>query len=243
MSDLNTYFSQHFLNTEQLAAVCQLSQSNLLDLIQHQLIPGPSYVVSKSTARSYVFRELPADGATDGEYFHPATEVWANIARHVIDEVGRHRAYEALKQRFAVNLQCALADLNASVWRLRDSFADDGAVIHEGLRIRTESVWEHFLHGTFGLCVANPISEAAIARKEVLQEKLTALSENGTKKTFSEGEARTVLELIDAYATAAMPFSPIEYPISSRKRLVEDLSTRVKAVQQGAATDSLSRLS
>jgi hypothetical protein len=97
----------------------------------------------------------------------------------------------------------------------------------EGLRARVESTWEHFLLGTFGLCVADPSSEAAIARKEVLQEKLTMLSDNGAKNEFSEAEARALLELIDAYAQAAMPFSPIEYAVSSRKRLVEDLSARI----------------
>lgn len=36
-------------------------------------------------------------------------------------------------------------------------------------------------------------------------------------------------ELIDAYAAAAMPFSPIEYPRSSRKRLVENLRANLRA--------------
>ena len=132
-------------------------------------------------------------------------------------------------------MQVALADLNATVWRLPDSFNESGLVIVAGLQARLESLWDHFLQGTFGLCVADPVSEAAIARKEVLQEKLIALSENGKKAAFSAAEAQPLLDLIDDYANSSMPFSPIEYPISSRKRLVEDLALRIKSLQPSPA--------
>ena len=77
--------------------------------------------------------------------------------------------------------------------------------------------------------MANPISEAHIAYKEVLQEKLTQLSDNGKKTSYPVWELAALLELINAYAAAAMPFSPVEYPLSSRKRLVEDLQARLTA--------------
>jgi hypothetical protein len=234
VADLNTYLAAHFLTTKQLAAVCLLSEQQLLELVESRLIPRPSYVVSRSTVKSYVFGEMQAVGAIDGQYFHPASKVWVDAALRVLAEVGGQHASETLRVRFAQKLRDALAELNSTTWRLHDSFADDGSAIHEGLRLRIESVWEHFLQGTFGLCVANPISEAAIARKEVLQEKLSALSENGARATYTQTEANTLLELIDAYAKSAMPFSPIEYPVSSRKRLVEDLSARIASAQQGA---------
>jgi hypothetical protein len=81
--------------------------------------------------------------------------------------------------------------------------------------------------GTFALCVANPISEAHIAYKEVLQEKLAQQSESGAKMVFSPQEVFAMSELIDRYAAAAMPFSPIEYALSSRKRLVEELRANI----------------
>jgi hypothetical protein len=66
----------------------------------------------------------------------------------------------------------------------------------------------------------------------VLQEKLAALSESAIGSRTDE-EMRALLQLIDAYASAAMPFSPIEYPLSSRKRLVEELSARIAAARPG----------
>jgi hypothetical protein len=174
---------------------------------------------------------MRADGAADGEFFHPENSVWVGIARGVIADVGSQAAHDELKARFSANLIRALRDLNASTWRLRDSFADDGSVIEEGLRARVESNWLHFLEGTFGLCVAHPISEAAIARKEVLQEQLTAMSDNGARRKFSVEETRLLREVIAAYSEISMPFSPIEYPVSSRKRLIDDLLVRIDATE------------
>ena len=79
------------------------------------------------------------------------------------------------------------------------------------------------------MCVAHPDCEAAIARKEVLQEKLVALTDNGSTSSYPNDKAQQILDLIDAFAQSAMPFSPVDYALSSRKRLVDDLRQRVVA--------------
>lgn len=233
MTPLDRYLSEYFLDFDQLAAASGLSQRQLRQLLAERLIPAASYVVASDTVTSYVFGTLPAPGATPGEYFHPAVLVWIARAEQVIAQVGRAPAHAALQARFVTNMRRALADMNTAIWPLRDAFADDGSML-DGLHARIESLWEHFLHGTFGLCVANPVSEADIAHKEVLQEKLTALSADGAKREYAETETRALLELIAAYEAAAMPFSPIEYPLSSRKRLADDLKARL----EGSANSS-----
>lgn len=237
MSELDVYLSQYFLDTEQMAAASGLPVASLLTLVRERLVPGPSYVVANGAMlKSYVFGEMAAGAAKEGSYFHPATAVWVDRAIHVIAEVGREQAGGVLRARFAERMQAALAELNDSTWRLPDCFSEDGTPITEGIARRMQSIWAHFMHGTFGLCVANPVSEMAIARKEVLQEKLTALSANGTRFAYSADEALAMLDLIDAYADSAMPFSPIEYAVSSRKRLVEDLATRIRTAGVFAET-------
>jgi hypothetical protein len=233
MSPLDAYLAKHFLAAKDFAAVCQVEPDELFDWIAKQLVPAAAYVVSDSTTvSSYVFGKMPTPRSTDGHYFHPGNAIWIQKARKAIAEFGPERAAHELKLQFHANFHVALAELDASTWRLHDSFAPDGAPIAIGLQARIDHIWEHFLRGTFGLCVANPGSESAIARKEVLQEKLVALSQNGTKVEFPPAEAQDMLTLIDAYAQSAMPFSPIEYPISSRKRLVEDLRDKILAVQR-----------
>lgn len=237
MSELDVYLSQYFLDTEQMAAASGLPVAALLTLVRERLVPGPSYVVANgATLKSYVFGEMAAGAAKEGSFFHPATAVWVDRAIHVIAEVGREQAGTVLRARFAERMQAALAELNDSTWRLPDCFAEDGTAIPDGIAKRMQSIWAHFMHGTFGLCVANPVSEMAIAGKEVLQEKLTALSANGTRFAYTADEALAMLDLIDAFADSAMPFSPIDYPISSRKRLVDDLAARIRLAIQSVET-------
>lgn len=227
MTTLNNYLEKHFLNEVQLASASAMHLDELDALIQNRLVPAPSYVVTGAgNVCSFVFGEMSAPG----RYFPPSQLAWIERARRAIAGGGATENIEAsLKARFTTTFGTALATLNLSTWRLRDSFGDDGAPLDDGLRVRTDAAWEYFLNGTFALCVANPLSEAHIAYKEVLQEKLTQLSDNGRKTVFSPQLAQATHELIDAYAAASMPFSPIEYASSSRKRLVEDLRANLRA--------------
>lgn len=230
MTELDRYLAQHYLNEAQLIAAAAIGRDDLATMIGEHLVPAPSYVVSgHGTLTSFVFGELPAPGATPGRYFHPAQLAWIARARAVRANVPAAEAAAQLQATFRANFAAALATLNLTTWRMADSFDDTGAPVAAGLLTRTESAWMYFLNGTSGLCVANPVSEAHIAVKEVLQEKLTHLSENGGRTAFSAGEATAMHALIDAYAAAAMCFSPVEYARSSRKRLVEDMRAALPA--------------
>lgn len=230
MTELDTYLAQHYLNEIQLARAGSIDIGTLNALIRDRLVPAPAYVVTDNgELQSHVFGAMAAPGATAGRYFHPSQLVWIARAREAIANDAARDISAHLKERFAGNFAVALATLNLTTWRLRDCFQDDGTPIADGLLVRTDSAWTYFLNGTFALCVANPVSEAHIAVKEVLQEKLTQQSENGGKRTYSAPQLLQMHELIDDYALASMPFSPIEYPRSSRKRLVEDLRAKMRA--------------
>ncbi|MFD2367059.1 DUF6058 family natural product biosynthesis protein [Pseudoduganella sp. GCM10020061] len=230
MTELDHYLATHYLDVAQSAAAANLTADEFEALVDRHLVPAPSYVVtSDGTLVSHVFGALPAPGSREDRYFHPSQSIWIARARHAIATCGEDGAEARLKEQFSTAFACALAALNLSTWRLRDSFDDSGLPIAAGLNARTDSAWSHFLHGTFGLCVASPVSEAHIAYKEVLQEKLACLSDHGARIAFPAGQGACMLELIDAYAAASMPFSPIEYARSSRKRLVDDLRTKLSA--------------
>lgn len=226
MSDLDLYLQDNYLSAEQLASACDISIDELNELIRLRLVPEPSYVVTEqATVKSYVFGEMNAPDSTPGSYFHPGNRTWIELARR---SEFRHDE-EAIKRRFEREFTDTLVELNATTWRLSDSFSDNGEIVGTGLRSRLDAAWEHFLKGTFGLCVANPTSASEIARKEILQEKLSSLTANGSKHVFAGSELDTVLALIDDYAASSMPFSPIEYPHSSRKRLVDDMRAKARS--------------
>jgi hypothetical protein len=222
MQPLNAYLARHFFDRPQLAAASAVSREVLDGLLSRRLIPAPSYVVKDSQLCSAVFGTMSAPGAVHGQYFHRDMVVWVQLASECCARRPGERAYVMLKDRFTSNLRIALADLDRTVWRLRDCFRDDASLVADGVAARCDSMWQHFQDGTYGVCVARPLSEHAIARKEVLQEKLIALTDNGSRTQFSTQQRQAVDETITAYADACMPFSSLDYLRSSRKRLVDD---------------------
>jgi hypothetical protein len=231
MTELDDYLSTHYLTAPQVARAAGISADELEALIGMRLVPAPSYVVNSGTVTSFVFGAMDAPGSTSGRYFHPSQRTWIIRARAILASGPAHTAKARLQEQFRASFSAALAALNGTTWRMADSFDDAGAPIPAGLALRLDSAWNYFLNGTFGLCVANPATEAQIANKEVLQEKLVQLSENGNKADHAPQQLQAIHALIDAYAAAAMPFSPVDYPVSSRKRLVEDLRNKLQATE------------
>lgn len=221
---LDLYLAAHFLDEPRFASCCGVSVEALSGLVADRLVPGPSYVISPSfVLSSPVFQDLEAPGSAPGRYHRPEHAVWVARARAVIAETGREGAQDRLKARFIAELLAAAEALDATwdppVVSWKPGWGDEA--------------WESFLKGTYGLCVADPGSESAIARKEALQARLVKLSYKGARTRFQEAEAVAALALIEAYAEAAMPFSPLDYPLSSRKLLVDDLRPRVERCLPG----------
>ncbi len=228
MGNLNTYLERHYLTAEQLATDCSISTSELASLVAEKLVPHASYSVERSdTLVSQAFGELLVRNAAPGQYYHPGNSHWIKLALEETSRSGPQAAHRELKKRFKGRYAAALRELNDSTFRLLDSFTDDGEEIGASVAVRTDAAWNYLIDGVFSLCVADPSTEESIARKEVLQEALIDLTDDGSRADYSTEEKRRILGLIDRYALAAMPFSPVEYPLSSRKRLVEDLRRKL----------------
>ncbi|HZH42526.1 MAG TPA: DUF6058 family natural product biosynthesis protein [Lysobacter sp.] len=222
MSELDRYLRDHYLDGARFAAACGIPVETLQQLVDARLVPAPSYVVEDGILHSVVFGPFAAVDVTGGRYFHPGNAAWVALALRARDEHGE-QAGAWLEARFRRRFADALAECDRAIGRLPDAFTDAGAPIADGLRARTDAAWTHFRQGVFGLCVADPSTERSIARKEVLQEVLARLSDNGIRREFDDDVRERLPALIDDYARAAMPFAPVEYSRSSRKRLVEDL--------------------
>ncbi|MBY0573364.1 MAG: hypothetical protein K2P84_06750, partial [Undibacterium sp.] len=174
MSQIQQYLDQYFLQLPQFARHCATSEKELRHLLDAALIPAASYVVTEAQQIcSAVFGCIEAPGTIPGNYFHPANKVWVELAVQLLKKMNLSDAASQLRLQFTQNFATSLQKLDQEIWRLQDSFDDRGNPLQEGLNQRCDFIWEHFLLGTCGLCVANPISESAIARKEILQEKLT----------------------------------------------------------------------
>lgn len=201
---LKTYLQKHFVDKPTFASLLGVTVERLDELIAAKAIPEPTYTCDGSSVRSAAFGAIRIEESLSGEYFRPECTRWAKIANQAAPG----------KERDAV-----LSELtNELKTGLRTYFKDPTIV--EG---KIQNFLPYFLNGTFGLCAADPSTGTGIARKEILQERLTELTENGSNPSPPGVSKSELLRLIDDYAVSAMPFSPAEYARSSRKRLVDDL--------------------
>jgi hypothetical protein len=202
---LGFYLQQHFINKSAFASLAGISIERLDELVAAQAVPGPTYTCDQNTVRSAAFGVIACEESLTGEYFRPQCARWARIAAQATH--GSERA-------------AVLAELTSELRAALQACCDDDAAAVES---RIQGYLPHFWDGTFGLCVADPSSGAGIVRKEMLQERLTRLTTNGSNPSPAGVSQHELLRLIDDYAASAMPFSPAEYERSSRKRLVDDL--------------------
>jgi hypothetical protein len=230
MDPIDTYLQARYLSAPRFAAACAIPTRTLAGLVDEGFVPRPAYIVTADgTLVSAAFGEMPAPAATPGEYHHPGHVAWVAIALQLRATVDTRHMRALLGERFRSHFAAALASLDRRIHRLADSFDDRGNPIREGLARRTAAAWTNFIGGVYGVCVVDPSTVASIARKEILQEALTDITANGRRTHFPDDTALHVLQLVERYAAATMPFAPPEYPRSSRKRLVDDLRARLPA--------------
>jgi hypothetical protein len=200
---LADYLHEHFVDKAAFAALAGIEVVRLDELIAAQAIPQATYTCDGVSIASAVFGRTQIDEPLSGAYFRPQCVRWVRIAEQA--PPGSERG----------------AVLAALTGELRTAMAGCFDT-QEAIESRIRGYLPYFFDGTFGLCVADPSSGAGIAKKEVLQERLVALTANGSAPP-PDVAREDMLRLIDDYASAAMPFSPAEYGRSSRKRLVDDL--------------------
>lgn len=205
---LNDYLQEHFVDKFAFASLTRISPERLDQLAAAEAIPGASYTCDGNSVRSAAFGTTEISENLTGEFFRPECVRWAIMADQA--PPGSERA-------------AVLAELTKELRMTLQEYFDDSSAVEE----KIQSFLPHFWNGTFGLCVADPSSGASIVRKEMLQEKLTRLTANGSDPSPIGISKKALLQLIDDYASSAMRFSPAEYGRSSRKRLVDDLRPTV----------------
>lgn len=205
---LSDYLQRHFVDKSAFASLAGVSSERLDQLIAAEAIPSATYTCHGESISSAAFGATEIRENLTGEYFRPECVRWAAVAAAALPGSERAAVLAELTKELRLGLHHYLEETTA-------------------IERKLESFLPYFWDGTFGLCVADPSCGAGIAKKEMLQEKLTALTANGSNPSPVGVSQKELLQLIEEYATSAMPFSPAEYGRSSRKRLVDDLRRAV----------------
>lgn len=205
---LKSYLQKHFVDKLAFASILGITVERLDQLIAAKAVPEPTYDCEGNTISSAVFGVIETEESIYGHYFRPECSRWVKIA----DQAAPGQERDAVFSVLSCELELGLGD-----------YFKEPEIIEK----KIQDFLPYFLNGTFGLCIADPSSGTEIARKEVLQHKLTELTENGSNPSPKGIAKSELLQLIDDYAISSMPFSPAEYERSSRKRLVDDLRPAV----------------
>ncbi len=201
---LCTYLQEHFVDKPTFALSAGISVDRLDQLIAAKAVPAATYTCDGVSVTSAAFGATAIQESLTGDHYRPECVRWAKIANDSLPGFEQANVLTQLE-----------SELRAA---LLEHWQDPAAV-----ESKIQAYLPHFWNGTFGLCVADPSSGTGIARKEILQEELTAATEGCTNSSPAGVSNTELLLLIDNYADSAMPFSPAEYSRSSRKRLVDDL--------------------
>jgi hypothetical protein len=217
------YLHAYFCDEKTLARLSNIDVNAMRALIARSFVPKAAYVVANGTISSYVFGQMDAPDAPPGDWFSTANVAWVQRALAMIVEQGEDAAAAALKARFESNYREALRTAHVAEGPLPGLSHVDGSFDDGAYSAQFDTMWAHFLAGTYSLCVRDAVDERRIAEKEALQLRLSAATDSGAKTRYSEAEAYAVRSLIARYVEVSMPFSPIEYDRSSRRRLVENV--------------------
>lgn len=235
---LRDYLHHHFVDGATLAWMAGISTARLNALIEAGAVPAPSYLVLDDCIESAVFGQIHGVVADAGRYFRPEQLRWVQLAAKAPTGQERQAVLAVLCQelrdalRDAALAQATLLQAEQAETSLAPAQQSQKTLSTGQLDAQIEqqlyALLPHFFNGTFGLCVANPACGYAIVRKELLLAQLSALTHNGTEPAPPGVTSAELLRLIDEFAAICMPFSPAEYPRSSRKRLVDDLRGKIQ---------------
>ncbi|WP_428717863.1 DUF6058 family natural product biosynthesis protein [Undibacterium curvum] len=228
MTQLDDYLQRYFLPTSAYAAHCGIDQTMLRTLLAEGLIPAPSYIVdSTGRVHSKIFGSMEAAGSKAGEFFRPEYQGWVKFVLNTGAGLSGHLQQAQIKAAFFQQLNTELKHLHLMLWRLSDCFDVQDQRIENGMQQRCSQIWNAFQNGTYGICVACPDSIAQLALKEVLQEKLNSLIRDTAWDQLTHQQLSTLLATMERYEQVTMPFSPLDYPLSSRYHLVDALKPQV----------------
>ncbi|MBA3832844.1 MAG: hypothetical protein H0X34_13310 [Chthoniobacterales bacterium] len=210
---LTGYLAAYFCSLDDLAYMTESTVAQIEKLIANGFVPRCSYeITSDRQLVSFVFGSIPGASAPMGRYFALSNAVWIRRALALSKGNRLETAQAQFEARFKKKYLGAL--------RARSPRADTAETNWQD---QLGNTLKHFRAGTYGLCVRDCVSVDRIARKQTVVEQLERLTAGGTRHDFDASEAREVRLAIIEYNAIAMPFSPLDYSLSSRKRLVADL--------------------
>lgn len=220
------YLHNHFVTLSQVAEESHVSPERVLTLVEHRCIPRHAYEwTEKVCIRNGVFGEHVLQ--EEATLFYPRASVLLVLrAEDFARTQGLHEVASAMKTWMKEHFQKRFQSLAEARVAFPHCFLKN-QLDPQAFARQFEEVYRDWIDGVHGICVTDAASPATVATKEVLQTYLSLQTANGTRTEFTSEERERLTAAVEQYAQVLMPFSPHEYPRTSRKKWVDDLTTQL----------------
>lgn len=221
------YLSTHFLTLAQLSQKTGVFQEEILLWIDRKWLPRHSYEVSSYLCvSSGVFGETPLPHTTLCFYAKGLLPLIERI-KTLAPKLSQSSLAVMIQESFQTAYQKAFVALEAHWYGFLEYFPFDGHPPGTSFSLYLQAIYQDWLQGHCGICVTHCERAEDIARKDIFQNHLKILTHDGKKEHFSSAEKQQIYFAVQQYRSVAMPFGPHDYPLSSRKKLVDDVMTRL----------------
>ena len=243
--DLDAYLSRRYVSLDAVAEKTGLDLDLLEELVDTGCMPGPSYELR---SREELYAAINGGSDTVGlrtvaRYFAKDVIAWVESIAPRLRDASPAELAPILKSELRAAFREGLIEHDGASIEYEGFMSPAGAIDHAKFDAHFEEyVWPNWRAGTWGICVHGSERMQNVARKTIAVSRLKRFTDDGTKVSYAESEAREVRAAMVEYDAIVPPFSPHDRHESSRARLVETLGDGVGYVFSGARRTATSDL-
>jgi hypothetical protein len=207
------YINENYITEEKLCNIAGITKNELAKLIQNQLIPQASYVVSRSIKITSPLNDEFQSEITE-KYFSKSCISLIEKNKELNDS----QQYKAeFKKNFIQHLM-KHPDKDFAYHNIFDNDLPDQERLHEIF----ESEWAAYCDGIYGICTLHS-TEEEIVKKEIAVRKLVQFNTRFSQKTLSTDEIEELIELNKEFNEVAEIFAPYQRASSSRGKYLDKI--------------------
>lgn len=194
--DVLSYISEHYIGIDELSKLSGASRERIEELVATRCIPPHSYELNLQATVTSAFGRYQLNDEPV-RFYHRSLADWIHVAetlasKHPLAEVSR-----LVQEKFAADIKTVLGD-RPWPWERQIDHA-----------------WDFLMDGSFSLCVKE-LSVEHMMTKELARATIRSIVKPDPDHQLSPNERNMLVETLQDYDSVTLPFSPHEYPESSR---------------------------
>ncbi|SMO90667.1 hypothetical protein SAMN06265171_11183 [Chryseobacterium rhizoplanae] len=207
------YINENYITEDELCTVTDISKEDLAALIQNQLVPQPSYTVSRS---------IRITSSLNDEFESEITEKY--FSKNCISLVKKNKELSDIhqyKEEFKENFIRHLMNHPHKGFAY-DSIFNTSSHGQEKLDEIFESEWAAYCNGIYGICTLHS-TEEEIVKKEIAVKKLIHFNTKFSDKKLTTDESEELIKLSEEFNEVTQKFAPYQRKSSSRGKYLDKI--------------------